>query len=103
MILPRLYNSLKKLRGSAQPGKRRSRRGRVAACRPWLEVLEGRIVPMTNTWTGGNADWSIIADWSQGHTPVAGEDVQIANGAMVTHSVNSTAGGDDMNSLIING
>src|SRR5262249_18685872 len=61
------------------------------------------LLSVTNTWTGGNGDWSTSSNWSQGHTPVSGEDVQITNGATVSHSNNSTASGDAINSLLIGG
>jgi hypothetical protein len=85
--------------------QRSSRRCRQLVNRrvPRLEGLEDRVVPAINTWIGGNADWSIAANWSQGQPPVAGDVVQIANGATVTHSVNSTAGGDAVGSLTISG
>src|SRR5262249_44055779 len=39
-----------------------------------LEVLEGRLVPATHTWTGAGADlnWSTAANWTGG-VPTSGE------------------------------
>lgn len=34
----------------------------------------------TNTWTGGNDQWNIDANWSLGHVPLACEDVIVTNG-----------------------
>jgi hypothetical protein len=79
----------------------RSSRCRSRSARPVLEAMEDRVVPVTNSWLGGNADWAAnpATNWSQGHTPLAGEDVLIGNGATVTHSANS----DTVLSLMVNG
>src|SRR5439155_16220623 len=63
---------------------------------------EDRLAPVTNMWMGGNADWAatpVTNFWSLGHTPLSSEDVQIANGATVTHSAVS----DTVHSLSISG
>ncbi len=77
----------------------RLRRARLYRARPRVEALEPRLAPVTNSWIGGNADWSVAADWSQNHTPLSGEDVAIGNGATVTHST----GSDTVNSITVSG
>src|SRR2546423_1242133 len=72
-----------------------------ASLRGRLEQLEDRITPVTNTWVGGSASWSVVVNWSLGHTPLVGEDVEISNGATVTHGANSTPGGDVVNSIVL--
>src|SRR5438445_4393647 len=85
-------------------GRRKTLRN--LSCRPWVERLEDRLAPAfgVNTWVGGSADWAAsTANWDQGHFPTAAEDVQITNGATVTHSADANAGGDLVKSLLING
>src|SRR4051812_42039238 len=79
----------------------RGSRYRLRPARPTLVSLEDRTVPVTNSWTGGSADWAAnpVVNWSLGHTPLAGEDVLIGNGATVTHSGNS----DTVLSLTVDG
>src|SRR6266540_3175155 len=77
------------LKGAPMQTKGRSR---PRWARLGLEQLEDRIVPVTNIWQGGSADWAAAtANWSLGHFPISTEDVQIANGTTVTHSAGSDA------------
>ncbi|HZY84698.1 MAG TPA: hypothetical protein VFE78_07695, partial [Gemmataceae bacterium] len=73
--------------------------------RLWVEPLEDRLAPTVNAWQGASADWTAnpATNWSLHHVPVAGEQVQISNGATVTHSVNGAAGGDEVALLTVNG
>ena len=43
----------------------------------------------TNTSTG-SGDWNNAAIWDQGHVPLAGEDVIVANGHVVNLNINTT-------------
>jgi hypothetical protein len=71
---------------------------------PRLELLEDRLVPAgTNLWLGGSGDWSAGGSWSLGHAPQSDEDVQIANGATVTHISDNTPGGDAVQSIAVSG
>src|SRR5947209_3545059 len=82
--------------------KSAKRRSELRRPRLTLELLEDRLAPVTNMWMGGNADWAatpVTNFWSLGHTPLSSEDVQIANGATVTHSAVS----DTVHSLSISG
>jgi hypothetical protein len=86
-------------RRSSRPAPRRF------FARLWVEPLEDRLAPATNVWQGASADWTVspATNWSLGHVPAAGEDVQISNGTTVTHNANGTPGGDAVNSLLISG
>ena len=49
--------------------------------------LEPRVVPATNTWTGGTTgSWSIGANWSSGNVPISTDNVVIPTGDTVTLS-----------------
>ena len=49
--------------------------------RPFLELLEQRVVPSATrqvTWVGGSGDWSNPSNWSINDVPVATDAVSIA-------------------------
>jgi hypothetical protein len=67
-------------------------------CPLWLEELEPRWVPVTNTWLQATSgDWDTAANWSLGHVPLPTEDASIpfAN-IVVTHN---TGAADAANSV----
>ena len=91
--------------GSFDVGSRRHRRfsgrRRCVALRPWLQVLEDRIVLTTDTWiaaTGGN--WDVPQNWSLGTVPTASEDAVVDFTSIQTVTVSST--GDQVASLTTN-
>ena len=43
----------------------------------FLSSLRGDLICQTNVWIGGNSFWAINANWSLGHIPTSGEDVEI--------------------------
>ncbi len=70
---------------------------------PRFELLENRVLPSVVTWTGGSADWSVAADWtdqSNGthHVPGATDNAVINTAVTVTHS---TGNSDTVGSLTI--
>src|SRR5205085_8916197 len=85
----------------AGPGSRRY----FHLARPQLLALEDRTAPAVNSWLGGNANWTAnpATNWSLGHVPDTTDDVQITNGATVTHSTDGTPGGDLVKSLTVRG
>src|SRR3989442_1609827 len=96
----RLYGWLTQL---FRPRRAPTVRKTKAGFRLLVERLEDRIVPVTNTWQGGSADWNAdpLNNWSQHHTPISTEDVEIVTNVTVTHSANSpdTPLGDVVNKL----
>jgi hypothetical protein len=70
---------------------RRSDVGRRARTRyrPQLELIEGRILLSTVTWTNtGGGDWDVGANWSTGTVPGGSDDVSIPqSGITVTHKM----------------
>src|SRR5262249_27097729 len=74
MKLPLPWNNGRTLSGkrAPRPGKKRNPR---PSFRPWLEPLEGRVLPATQVWTGaaGVGNWSNAANWQSGVAPSAGD------------------------------
>jgi hypothetical protein len=64
-------------------------------CRPSLELLEGRVVPSTDTFINlAGGSWSTATNWSLGHSPAQGDDVVIpALSGNSTVTIGLTAGG----------
>jgi hypothetical protein len=68
-----------------------------------LEALEDRLAPAMVLWTGGSADWSVAADWtdqgdSSHHVPGATDDAVINTAVSVTHM---STGTDTIKSLTL--
>ncbi len=61
------------------PDSRRSMFGQFV---PHIDLLEGRLMPSTSTWTGGGTDdyWSTTANWSGG-VPSSSDTAVINNSA----------------------
>jgi autotransporter-associated beta strand protein len=58
-----------------------------------LELLEARITPTTDAWTGAvSSNWAVAGNWSNG-VPVAGEDLVFGSVANKTVVDNSTPAG----------
>jgi hypothetical protein len=54
------------------------RRGRVIGLRPWLEILEARLVPDAVRWINpAGGDWDTPSNWNTGALPHSTDDVQI--------------------------
>jgi autotransporter-associated beta strand protein len=90
-----------------------------------LEPLEDRVVPATDSWTGGaglaNLNWSATANWSLGRAPISGDNVvfnltpptlEVINDNLTTNPVlasltvsggNYTLGKNGSSPLFING
>jgi hypothetical protein len=72
--------------------------------RPWLEILEQRIVLSTVYWSSASSgDWDTPSNWSTGQLPGPADDVVINQpGVTVTHSqsnsdaVNSVTSSDQL-------
>ena len=80
---------------STRGSRRAEHRKRQVQYRPWVETLEGRVVPSQVRFinaTGG--DWDNPSNWSNGQLPTRFDDAIIDMNVTVTHG-----GIDEVNSL----
>ena len=91
--------------------KNRANRLRKRVRRPLgVEILEDRVVPATDIWTGGGngitaLDWSNVNNWSLGRAPIAGDDIVFNSttaGNKDTFDNDSLATGASFNSITFN-
>ena len=71
----------------------RRRRGSRFLHRPWLEVLEDRVVLSAIAWTNPDGgDWDTASNWSSDAVPTAGDDVTISIAVTnpITHGASSS-------------
>ncbi len=74
-------------------GKRRARH------RPWLEILENRVVLSSVSWINpSGGDWDTASNWSSGQVPTASDDatISIAVSNPITHDQSAS---DTVNSV----
>jgi hypothetical protein len=89
LSLRRLIASLSRtpLQASRRSAVRRPRH----AFRPQVELLEGRLAPSVDLWTGANnavdINWSDGKNWSLGHAPTASDVAQFTGGVSYATSV----------------
>jgi hypothetical protein len=96
-----LFNWSRKSSNRRQGSETKARRGKRlhggTFAKPWVEVLEDRVVLSQVFWTNpAGGDWSVASNWSTGQLPGAGDDVVINTpGITITHS----GGTDSVNSI----
>jgi autotransporter-associated beta strand protein len=74
--------------------------------RPRLDVLEDRIAPATQVWSGANTmdgNWMTAANWVGQVTPSAGDDLIFPGGAARLTTNNNFAAGTSFNSITVAG
>jgi hypothetical protein len=95
MFLPSLRKLLRQSPPSSPRGRCRPNRRR-ADFRPRLEVLEDRLAPVVDTWTGANHavdnNWSDAANWSLGHAPGSGDIANFTSGGTQSFTSNVDTG-----------
>lgn len=78
MFTDKVQKLFRKTLGSRTMTPMRSKRSLNS--RPRLEALEDRIVPAFDTWIStGSTSWDVGTNWSEMHSPAAGDTVVFAN------------------------
>jgi alpha-L-arabinofuranosidase len=98
MILRRYIG---RLRTVPALGCSRPRIAKRQTARLWLELLEDRVVPSTDTWISRlSGSWNTASNWSTGAIPNASNDVIIAQSGNITVTLSGSA---SVKSLMITG
>src|SRR6516162_9263825 len=98
MLSPSFRRFLSRIARTTHQQRIRTRFGRF---QPRLELLEDRMAPTTNTWTGAadHLTWNLAGNWSAG-IPVSGQDVVIpSQGVNNTLAVNLSGAAANIDSL----
>src|SRR5438093_280664 len=83
---------------------RRKTTKRPLSFRPCLEVLEDRVTPTAQTWTGAaGLFWSDPGNWASGQRPNSGDDLTFPEDALNKTNANDFINGKNFGSIRFTG